>query len=365
MPIFILIVLSIVATVVALNLYSEHRTRQKKVREIKEKWGKPTDDERVMRLVSLYKDYSGANGGISGATGEDIDMEQLFAFADRASSKPGQQYLYKKLHEPLLDVAILKQMDAGVNALAAGRQKQEDIEVELSKLGHKNAYYLPELFLKELLPLFDPLVAVYMQFSWLIMITLLLTLIFASSPLCFLMLLFLAILNIGLHYSSKGKIAMYTHSLPQLPILYDVGRWLLKNTETNRSDKVTESVHNLGKLKRSLYFVSFQNSVSGDPTDILFAVIELIKAIFLLEGLMFIRSIKEVKAYRDDIKNVYEYVAGIDMLICIDSVRKSLPYYCTPVFTNNNELDIKGLYHPLIADCVPNSIVSTNYKGVW
>jgi DNA mismatch repair ATPase MutS len=83
-----------------------------------------------------------------------------------------------------------------------------------------------------------------------------------------------------------------------------------------------------------------------------------------LEGLMFIRSIKEVKAYRDDIKNVYEYVAGIDMLVCIDSVRKSLTYYCTPVFTNNNELDIKGLYHPLIADCVPNSIVSTDDKGV-
>jgi len=363
MIIFILIVVGIVSVAILFSVFKERNSRRKKIIEIREKWGNPTEDERDMRLVGLYKKHSPKTDGITAATNEDIDLDELFAFADRANSKPGQQYLYKKLHEPLLDAAILAQMDVDVANLNADEAKREAIEYELAKLGNKHAYYLAELFLMEQLPLFDPLVAGYIQVSWLLIILLVVSLIFTTSPLALLSLVFIVLVNAALHYKNKGKIALYTHSLPQLPVLFDVSRWLEKNVAVNVTNNVKSSIHNLGKLKRSLFFVNFQNRVSGDPTDVLFAVFELIKTIFLLEGLMFIRSMKKVSAYREDIKTVYEYVAGIDFLITISSIRESLPNYCKPVFTNEAILDIKGLYHPLVTGCVPNSIISTNDIG--
>jgi DNA mismatch repair ATPase MutS len=169
--------------------------------------------------------------------------------------------------------------------------------------------------------------------------------------------------NMVLHYKNKGKISQYTHSLPQLIKLYQVAQRLIKTTGVKRNDKITGNIMSLGKLKRSLGFISFQNRIGGDPSDVIFAVMELIKTLFLLEALMFIRSLNKVEKYRGDIAAVYEYVAEIDMLIAISSIRLSLPFYCKPVFTGDNELKITDLYHPLIADCVSNSIVSSSDKG--
>jgi len=360
----ILIILLAIAVIVIYIVYDKRRKKARLIQTVREKWGKPTDDERNMSLIGLYKDPGPGEGAISDAMGEDIDIDQLFAFVDRTNSKPGQQYLYNRLHQPVYDAAALQQMDADATRLASDRDKQEQLEIELSKLNTKNAYYLPELFLKEQTPLFDTISTVYIQLSWLLMLSFITMLIVTKSPLGFVMILILAIVNMALHYKNKGKISQYTHSLPQVVILYQVAQQLFKHTEVKRSDKVAGSIANLKKLKGPLSFISFQNRIGGDPTDVLYAIIELIKTLFLLEGLMFIRSINRVKKYRKDIAEIYAYVGGIDMLIAISSVRLSLPYYCKPVFTDGDELKITDLYHPLITDCVANSITSSSDKGV-
>ena len=114
-----------------------------------------------------------------------------------------------------------------------------------------------------------------------------------------------------------------------------------------------------------MFFVNFQNGIGSDPTDIFSAIFEFLKTIFLLEALMFITSLTKVNKYRKEIAVVYEYVAEIDMLIAIDSVRVGLPYYTRPEFSaEDNLLDIKELYHPLVDDCVANSMTGSADKGV-
>ncbi len=363
-PAFFALLVIVVSTPTALVIiYKRRRAKAKLIRTIREKWGKPTGEDRSLSLIGLYKDYGGT-ATISTATSEDIDMEQLFAFADRTNSKPGQQYLYKKLYEPVYDAGALQEMDANVNKIAADSAHRERLEIELAKLNSKNAYYLPELFLKEQIPLFGTIATVYIQLAWLLMLAFIILLFVVPSGFGLLMILMLIILNMVLHYKNKGKISQYTHSLPQVVSLYRVAQRLFKITEVKRSDKVNRSILNLKKLKGSLGFVSFQNKVGGDPTDMLFVVMELIKTLFLLEGSMFIRSLNKVKKYRDDIAAVYEYVGEIDMLIAISSIRVGLPFYCKPTFANNNKLEITDLYHPLIPDCVTNSIISSSDTGV-
>jgi len=356
----------IIITVIFIPAYfKKQRAIKAKLVEIKAGWGKPNYENRNFSLISIYLNDCNEPGRLSPGTTADLDLDYVFIYMDRTSSKPGQQYLYKKLHYPELSVAVLQEMDEKAVRLSEDRAKQERIQLELSKLNTRNAYYLPELFAKEQMPLFGALLTFYIRISWIVMLTMIFLLIQAPNQLFFIGLMLFAVTNTAVHYKNKGKIAQYTHSLPQLLILNKVARWLTKNVAVNNNGEVKSSLYNIDKLKRSLTFVNFQNGISADPTDIFSAIFEFIKTIFLLESLMFITSLKQVNKYRQDIEVIYKYVAEIDLLIAIESVRIGLPHFVRPEFSSGDgELRITDLYHPLVENCVPNSMYSTPEKGV-
>ena len=362
---WVLIIAALVGILVLIAYLKNKQARKRKIAEIKAKWGKPTDDKRDTNLISIYLKATNKLAGITPSTADDLDLKNVFDYIDRTNSKPGQQYLYNKLHNPEISATALLEMDEKIEALSKDRAMQEQIELQLSKLNATNAYYLPELFVKEQLPLFSPLLTFYIQVSGITVITLAILLTIMVSQVYFIALLSLIVLNTIIHYKNKGKIAQYTHSLPQVVILNKAGKWLFKNVAVNRNDTVKISLNKIDKLKRSLLFVNFEVGVAVDPTDIFASIFELIKTVLLLESMMFINSLKQVNKYRADIEVVYKYVAEIDMLIAIDSVRIGLPYYSKPTFiTDDNNLGVKELYHPLVKNCVPNSMRSSADKGI-
>ena len=362
---WVLIIAALVGILVLIAYLKNKQARKRKIAEIKAKWGKPTDDKRDTNLISIYLKATNKLAGITPSNADDLDLKNVFDYIDRTNSKPGQQYLYNKLHNPETSATALLEMDEKIETLSKDRAMQEQIELQLSKLNATNAYYLPELFVKEQLPLFSPLLTFYIQVSGITVITLAILLTIMVSQVYFIALLFLIILNTIIHYKNKGKIAQYTHSLPQVVILNKAGKWLFKNVAVNRNDTVKISLNKIDKLKRSLLFVNFEVGVAVDPTDIFASIFELIKTVLLLESMMFINSLKQVNKYRADIEVVYKYVAEIDMLIAIDSVRIGLPYYSKPTFiTDDNNLGVKELYHPLVKNCVPNSMRSSADKGI-
>lgn len=157
----------------------------------------------------------------------------------------------------------------------------------------------------------------------------------------------------------------YTNSLPQLLKLYSVSKWLLDNGLLEQSDRVKKSLANMAKLKKSLGYINVQNKVAADPTDITLIVTEWIKILLMLEPLSFVISIAKVNKYPEDIRVLFDCVGEVDMAITVLSVREGLPYYCKPdFFSGNDQMVIKDLYHPLIENCVPNSISIDSRQGV-
>jgi hypothetical protein len=361
---WIFIIALIIASFFLLAYYKKQAALKVKIAGIKAGWGKPDNSFRDSKLIAIFLKSGDEPAKLSPGTADDLDLDNIFAYIDRTYSRPGQQYLYKKLHNPETSLKTLLELDEKATALAAGRAKQERIALELSKLNTVNAYYLPELFAHEQVPLFSPLLTSYIQVSGIIMVALLVLLIQIPNQFYFLALIGLALSNTVIHYKNKAKIAQYTHSLPQLLVLNKVAKWLAKNAINNPGENICTSLKKVDKLKRSLLFVSFQNGISGDPTDFFAAIFELIKTLFLLESVMFITSLKRVNRYRTEIRTLYNYVAETDVLIAINSVREGLPYYVKPNFSSELELNITGLYHPLVTNCVPNAIHSHANKGV-
>jgi len=56
-------------------------------------------------------------------------------------------------------------------------------------------------------------------------------------------------------------------------------------------------------------------------------------------------------------ESIFSFVGEVDTLVATASLREGLSSWCRPNFiTNQKELSAKGIYHPLIEDCVKNNM---------
>lgn len=339
--------------------------KNKKLIEIKEQWGKPKDVYRNFKLIGAYLTAYENGSDIKANTATDLDVDGVFGYIDRTNSKPGQQYLYKKLHSPEISenhFNILEQQIAHINS---NQTLRELTELKLSELGNSDAYYLPQLFSKTQESFFSPLVKLYIRVAPPLTILFIASLFMVPNQFALIAAFILIIANVIIHYSNKTKMLSYTHSLPQLLILNNVGKWLADNHLFENDEQISKSLINLARLKKSLNFINLQNKAAVDPTDMAYLITEWLKMFLLIEPLVFLFSISRVNKYLDHIKLLYEAVARVDMAISIQSVRAGAVHYCKPKFlTGSESIMVKELYHPLIENCVANSISIDSRQGV-
>ncbi|MGN8069908.1 MutS-related protein [Mucilaginibacter sp. 22184] len=346
------------------SYYGRLRADEKKLDKIKSKWGKPINTRRNFDLIKTYLNADKSWDRLPDVTAEDIDLKSIFNYIDRTSSKPGKQYLYKKLHFPETNLEKLLALDAKVESINKDKPNRELIELQLSKLNNTYAYYIADLFLRTHESIFVPIMNFYIRFVPLVIIALIVSLIVYPNPISILLLLFFVGYNVVLHYANKKKISSYTNSLPQLLIMHNVAVWLVKHAGLEDNEVVKTSLKNLLGLKRSLSIINLESKLINGGGDLSYAVFQLIKTLFLLEPRIYASSIKHIERYREDIELVYQYVAEIDMLVAIQSVRDGLPYYNKPQFIDTDaQMNITDLYHPLIDKCVTNSLYTRADKG--
>lgn len=359
------VLLIIFVVFLLISLYKKLFSTKKKLNEITTRWGKPIDSQRNFKSISGYLDSCSDENYISQETASDLNMEEVFSFIDRTSSKPGQQYLYKKIYRLETDEIYFAKLEERIDKLNKNQQLREQIELKLSELNHNDAYYLPKLFSKEHKSLFKPLTESYIKISAIIIITLIILLIAVPNQIYLFLLLVMFITNMVIHFRNKRNILSYTHSLPQLLTLIKVGKWLAEKECLEQNDIIKKSLAKVSKLKRSLSMINLQSKANSDPTDFSYLFTEWLNMLLLIEPLVFVSSIKKVNKYLSDIRMIYESIAEIDMAISIQSVRDGLPYYCTPnLVATEEKMTVKDLFHPLVDNCVANSISSDNSQGV-
>ncbi|PWK77606.1 MutS-like protein [Mucilaginibacter oryzae] len=352
--------------VVILISYLKSKAKQKtKLAEIKERWAKPIIAGRNFKLISYYLTAYGGTSQIAASTAADLDLDNVFEFIDRTNSRPGQQYLYKQLHSPQSSEGYFNALEQRISHFTADTELREATEFKLSQLGNNDAYYLPQLFKEPHRSFFPAIGNMYISIAPFLIVGVALSLFIAANQFMMMLLLVLMIANVVIHYSNKTQMMSYTHSLPQLLALHKVAAWLDENNLSDQEENIRTSLANLGRLKKSLNFITLQNKASVDPTDVAYLVSEWLKMFLLIEPMVFIKSISKVNKYLADIKVVYEAVAKVDVAISVLSVRDGARHYCIPQLeTGNTNISITDLYHPLIENCVPNSISIDNRHGV-
>ena len=290
----------------------------------------------------------------------DIDFHELFRWIDRTHSKVGQQYFYNQLltinnnlnfddQENLIKYFISKE---------AHRLKAQSL---LSKLNKRNSYYISNLFLDGYIP--KP------KWFWVTGIlsftgfaALILTFFYNQV---FVLLLFIYIINIAVHFWNKNNIIVYMDSIPQLPLLCCIAKIFTSMDFLHDSKKpVLSAVASLNELKYVIKFFKSDTSIKSDIYLVILFFWEMIKVVLLIEPLVVFYVLKKLEVKKNNIQVLFEYIGKIDSALAVKAIRMEASCFCKPEFTKtHHSFGFIDIYHPLIPDCVPNSL-QTNGKSI-
>ncbi len=308
----------------------------------------------------LHKTHTNAAHILSDRTCNDLDLQALFAFLDRTNSVIGQQYLYDTLRA--FRTAENRHIDEKfIEKLTNDETLRNTLHRQLSTLNRFETFYLSSLFQE---PLAQPpkwfFVVKLLSFATTLSLVLLfinpsLTTVFVS----------LIIMNFGVHYWNKRNLFRYSESLPELIKMIQIARRLSKNNASlPPNSNELQSIQQLEKLQKKMRYFSFESRMQSDIAMLIWALFEIVKIIFLIEPLLLFTILKQLQTKTNAIENVFQFVGKVDMHYSIASLRHGLPNWCKPTnITINKTLKTKGLYHPLIVNCIKNNI-DINGKSV-
>lgn len=325
---------------------------------IRQDWGNPkSKNQFAFHKISRYTDISGETfHRLSDQTIQDIDLNKLFMFIDRTTSKVGQQFLYRKVIEPTENT--VNPFEDLISLFSGNVKLREGVQVQLHKLSDEDAYHIASLFGSTFLK--KP-----KWFKFLFLDLLIIVVLCALSFKYTILVVFLLIpftFNLILHLWNKNNTFHFTWSIPQLNILISVSEQILKNGGLLYDKSVETSIVKMKSFQRYAKFIRFTEG--GATAEIGQYVIDMLKAFFLIEVFMLFKLVSELKNKQSSIRTLFDYIGKIDTCISIAALRAGKLKTCKPTFIQETKsLAVKEIYHPLIKNCTKNSL-SINGRSI-
>jgi hypothetical protein len=333
-----------------------HMRKKKDIERLIASFGKQKNTSYNFELIEKYfknRDNSDSFQILSDKTCNDLDFNEIFMFLDRTNSKVGQQYFYKSVRTIPTDSKITELDEKIIKRLSDDVDFRIRTQRQLEKLEKGDAYYISSLFQEEYLkPPKWFFVIRLLAFTSLLSIIML-----PFNPQLIFVLIGVFIVNLVIHYWNKRNLSQYLGSIPQLLQLNKIAIKLNKDKSfKDINPNLTISIKIINQVQNRMSFFQLEDKLQGDFKIFVWIIWETIKTIFLLEPILLFGVIKRLDTKRKEIEDVFCFVGHIDTLISIASLRKGLDTYCLPTLNDKTQIEAKQIYHPLIIDCVPNSI---------
>jgi hypothetical protein len=359
-------VLALLFIYLLIYLYKKNILERKRREELLQDWGKPKDgryfdfDSIENYFLNTINESSDKLQLITEKIAGDLYLDEVFKLIDRTISRLGQQFLYARLRTIDKDTVQLKIQDALADKMAADQYLRINTQFILQDLEKNGSYYYQDLIYAKQIsrPSFMPVVYLL---SLLNIICLLLAIVHSGFLLVF---MGIFIINSGIHYWNKNNVSVHASSLGEFLKVFEVAKKLNASPELNQHfPGTTDLIKELTPLKRKMIGVKLDNMAESDAAMVGFLLFELLKIAFNVEIIVFYAIITAILKKNEALKKLFKYIGIIDTAISIASFRSSAGYYCKPGFAADNDLNITGLQHPLIAECVPNDL-QLNHKNL-
>ncbi len=335
-----------------------HKKEKRIKAEIRKSYGKPKTETFDFDAIRRYSDRNPETGfqKIPEKTCTDLNFDDLFAYADRTSSKIGQQCLYNRMRRIPDDRREPQLIEKWAARLENNEPLRTGIQYHLQKLSGNDAYYLCDLFQDT--PVKPPGWLPWTYFLSLTNLLALLLLIFYGLPQFLLLITVVTIVNAVLHYMNKKNIYTYLFSIPQLLLLNQTVKKLARIDFLRKEGNLTEaSVRFLNNINRKMNFFRVDRLFVGDPFGILWGISEVVKIFFLLEPIFLFRLLRRIRNHGKELQEIFLFVGQVDEAASLASLRAGLPYFCQPeIIPDIKTMHFSDVYLPILPDCVPNTL---------
>lgn len=334
-----------------------HLNKKKKLKYLRNQWGKQIDKFRNFDLISIYHNNicASTNNSINFVdkkTWSDLDFNTIFSKMDRNISCLGQQYLYHLLHKYEKDETVLKKRYSLIQYLRENSSVRESIQLLLSNLSNQKAYFIPSLIMSNI-PARSKYFYVLVSLSFLTLISS--SLIYFQPYFLLITLAFLTT-NIILNNILSSKIYDYFAGFSSLYTLLITSRQLCKiksETSIKELDFLRSQKGLIKKINKKLgKFVIDKEGLN----EVARVFIEYLNLFFLYDLIAYYKSVNILNKYQLEVRKIYESVASLDACISVASYLESIESFSNPLFNNENEISFTNIYHPLVENAVPNSI---------
>ena len=352
---WILGILSLIIAIYLLYKRSQKKKLKRLIISLKKNWGKHKENEyfNFENIEQYFINTSNKNTAfhiISDRTKNDLDINDLFKYIDRTSSKIGQQYLYYKIRtientDKLIEFDKLTELFKNDNELRLQSQ------IELSKLNSYNSYDLEKLihdiaiekpnYTKYLIPLsIAAIISILLGFI---------------NPFFFFVLIPVFSLNAVFHFKNKDNINYYISAVDQLSIALAVSKNLASIPKIKSYFTDYSFIQQVNKIELKTKFIGFEKHLTNEFAALAWYVAELIKIQFNIESIIFYRFIDDIVEKNKSIDKLFQFIGKIDAAISTASVKSGAYQTCCPEFNITNKILVKNISHPIIENCITNN----------
>ncbi|HIP48010.1 MAG TPA: DNA mismatch repair protein MutS [Lutibacter sp.] len=360
---WILGILLLIISVYLLYKHFQKKKLKKLINSLKKNWGKPKKNE-YFSFDSIEQYYINTSNKktafhiISDRTKNDLDINEVFKYIDRTSSKIGQQYLYYKLRT-IENKEKLNEFDKLTELFKNDNELRLQSQIVLSQLNSYNAYDLEKLihdiaiekpnYTKYLIPLsLTAVISILLGFFY---------------PILFFVLIPVFSLNIVLHFKNKDNINYYISAVNQLSLALSVSKNLASFPKIKPYFADFSFIKQVNKIELKTKFIGFEKHLENEFAALAWYVAELIKIQFNIESIIFYRFIDDIVEKNKSIDKLFQFIGEIDSAISTASVKSGKYQTCQPEFNTKNLITVKDISHPIIEKCVTNDI-ELNNKGL-
>lgn len=320
--------------------------------KIEKIWSGETERTTDLRLIRRYHAEKVKGGGYSlvdDATWEDLNMDSVFRKLDRCTSVIGSQYLYHLLHKYETDHRRLNEYFKEYKIFLADDDLREKIQTPLLRLNRTGACYITDLVFSDL-PKRPWYFFLFITSSLLLLSSAIAA--FINSVFFFAIILF-GITNLVVHFFGTRKIGGYIPDLSVLSHMLGIVVSLSKidyQPQLSQLHCLQSHCRSAARLNRKIGWLVVDKYMLGDLAS---SIYDYFNHFFLMDLIIFLVSLNEIKAEQKSLIEMYENIASLDASISIASFLNSESRYCEPTFNENRLIEVTDLSHPLIKSPVP------------
>jgi MutS domain V len=307
-----------------------------------------------------YGRQPASSGALDAMTWADLNMDAVFAFLDRTTCVLGSEVLYDRLRRQRRDEGDLAEFDGVANRLARDERARLDLQIELARITETYPAIAWQIALESLPPLPAWLCWISPGVTVFVTATIAATIVepaFISLVVPVLLLAFVARAFIG------ERIAPWVSPFLAAAQIIEAARRVadLEPADEPTTRAIAERLPRLRRLSRLARWLG------QDPsrTDLSSLIAEYFNLLFCVDGNVLLVAFGLADRHRRELCEVAEALGRLDAAIAVASVRAGGAEWTRPAFAGPTDpARFIGLRHPLVRDCVLNTVVLGPVDGV-